>query len=63
MREGTQGVPIAKCFSHFSSGLQLPECLYHSIYRHDRKFYIAFIKYFEVMKCVSAHKKSLSSDL
>jgi hypothetical protein len=48
---GKQG--IAKCFSDFSSALLLPE----------QPFYIAFIKYFETMKCVSTSRKSLSFDI
>jgi hypothetical protein len=48
---GTWG--LAECFSYFSSALQCPE-------RHKRLFYIAFIIYFEVMKCASVCKISLS---
>jgi hypothetical protein len=39
------------------------QSVYITVYRHKRPFYIAFMKYFEAMKCASARRKSLSSDI
>jgi hypothetical protein len=42
-----------RSFCDFLSGVQLPECLYHSIST-------LYTIYYEVKKCASAHSKSLS---
>jgi hypothetical protein len=38
------------------------QSVYITVYRHKQPFYIAFIKYFEVMKCASMGRKSSDID-
>jgi hypothetical protein len=60
--EHERSISAPECFSDFSRALQLPEC-YITVYRHKQSLHIAFIKYFEAMKCASARRISLCSDI